>query len=99
MPSSWRTVRVFLSSTFRDMHAERDHLARTVFPALREKCRPLRIHLIDVPDEVSVHSSSSRGLPASAITLSTRFGGSVSYCRKRIVKLPRPPVMLLRSLA
>ena len=24
MPASWKTVRVFISSTFRDMHAERN---------------------------------------------------------------------------
>ncbi|MBI4473319.1 MAG: DUF4062 domain-containing protein [Acidobacteria bacterium] len=29
--------RVFISSTFRDMHAERDHLVRFVFPRLREQ--------------------------------------------------------------
>jgi WD40 repeat protein len=33
-----RTVRVFISSTFRDMHAERDHLSRMVFPELRSRC-------------------------------------------------------------
>jgi len=45
---SWRTIRVFISSTFRDMQAERDHLVRTVFPELKEMCRALRVHLIDV---------------------------------------------------
>jgi len=35
--SLWRTVRVFVSSTFRDMSAERDHLVRFVFPRLREE--------------------------------------------------------------
>lgn len=43
-----RTVRVFISSTFRDMHAERDLLVREVFPALRERCRPLGIEVVDV---------------------------------------------------
>jgi hypothetical protein len=28
MPASWKTVRVFISSTFRDMHAERDWLVQ-----------------------------------------------------------------------
>ena len=44
----WKTVRVFISSTFRDMHAERDHLVRFVFPRLREQLLPRRIHLVDV---------------------------------------------------
>lgn len=48
MAATWRTVRVFISSTFRDMHAERDHLVRVVFPELRERCAKRRLHLIDV---------------------------------------------------
>src|SRR2546426_10195230 len=46
--TTWRTVRVFISSTFRDMHAERDHLVKVVFPALRERLAPDRGHLLDV---------------------------------------------------
>ena len=34
-----RTIRVFISSTFRDMHAERDYLSRLVFPELRSRCQ------------------------------------------------------------
>ena len=48
MAADWRTVRVFISSTFRDMHAERDHLVKVVFPALRERLAKHRIHLIDI---------------------------------------------------
>jgi len=33
-----KTARVFVSSTFSDMHAERDHLNRFVFPELRSRC-------------------------------------------------------------
>lgn len=33
-----RGVRVFVSSTFRDMAAERDELVKRVFPALRHRC-------------------------------------------------------------
>ena len=33
-----RQVRVFVSSTFRDMHAERDHLVTVIFPQLRRFC-------------------------------------------------------------
>ena len=32
------SIRVFVSSTFRDMHAERDHLTRKVFPRLLSEC-------------------------------------------------------------
>src|SRR4051795_13746800 len=48
MPVTWTSVRVFISSTFRDMQAERDHLVRVVFPALRERLEPFRVHLVDV---------------------------------------------------
>ncbi len=46
--ATWQTVRVFISSTFRDMHAERDHLVKVVFPALREQLEKHRIDLIDI---------------------------------------------------
>ena len=45
---TWKTVRVFLSSTFRDMHAERDHLVKVTFPRLREWCQARRLHLVDI---------------------------------------------------
>jgi WD40 repeat protein len=48
MFGTWRTVRVFLSSTFRDMHAERDHLVKVTFPHLRQWCAERRLHLVDV---------------------------------------------------
>ena len=43
-----RVVRVFVSSTFRDMHSERDYLVRFVFPELRERCAKRHLHLVDV---------------------------------------------------
>lgn len=45
---TFRIIRVFISSTFRDMGAERDHLVRFVFPRLRETLLARRIHLVDV---------------------------------------------------
>ncbi|KPK41246.1 MAG: hypothetical protein AMK72_15430 [Planctomycetes bacterium SM23_25] len=48
MPTTWKAVRVFISSTFRDMHAERDHLVKVVFPELRERLEAHHIHLIDI---------------------------------------------------
>ena len=48
MPQVWHTVRVFVSSTFHDMQAERDYLVRFVFPQLREVLVHRRIHLVDV---------------------------------------------------
>ncbi len=47
-PYRWRTVRVFISSTFRDFHAERDYLVKFVFPDLRQWCEKWKIHLVDI---------------------------------------------------
>lgn len=43
-----KQVQVFISSTFRDMQVERDHLVRFVFPRLREQSLLRRIRLVDV---------------------------------------------------
>ncbi|XP_051989952.1 telomerase protein component 1 isoform X1 [Xyrauchen texanus] len=44
----WKGVRVFISSTFRDMHAERDVLVRSVFPELRRRAAPHCLYLQEV---------------------------------------------------
>lgn len=48
--SKWKTLKVFISSTFRDMHSERDILTRTVFPLLRTKLSDylINVHEIDM---------------------------------------------------
>jgi Tfp pilus assembly protein PilF len=48
MAQSWKTVRVFISSTFRDMHAERDHLVKVVFPELHERMAGRHLNLVDI---------------------------------------------------
>jgi tetratricopeptide (TPR) repeat protein len=45
---SSRTVRVFLSSTFRDFAEERDLLVKKIFPELRRRCRERQVELVDV---------------------------------------------------
>lgn len=46
--TAWENVCVFISSTFNDMHAERDYLVKKVFPELSEWCASRRLNLIDV---------------------------------------------------
>jgi tetratricopeptide (TPR) repeat protein len=41
----WRSCPVFVSSAFRDMHAERDYLQHHVFPEIRERLRTWFGHL------------------------------------------------------
>jgi len=48
MNASSRTVRIFLSSTFRDFAPERDLLVRKVFPELRRQCRARQVELVEV---------------------------------------------------
>ncbi len=43
-----RQVRVFISSTFYDMQAERDALVKRVFPELRRRCRGLQVEFVGV---------------------------------------------------
>ena len=43
-----KTARVFISSTFRDMHTERDYLSKVIFPEVREILKPRGIYLVDV---------------------------------------------------
>ncbi|MBK8280224.1 MAG: DUF4062 domain-containing protein [Saprospiraceae bacterium] len=42
------TVRIFISSTFKDMHSERDYLVKYVFPELKERCIKKGLALVDV---------------------------------------------------
>ena len=46
--TKWRTARIFISSTFRDMHGERDLLTRYVFPELRRRAHDLRVYIYEV---------------------------------------------------
>jgi hypothetical protein len=50
VPQVARTFRIFVSSTFRDLRAEREALQRFVFPRLRELCaeRGARFQAIDL---------------------------------------------------
>ncbi len=45
----WRSIPLFITSTFRDMHAERDYLIKHVLPELEERLRKRRL-LLEVID-------------------------------------------------
>lgn len=47
-PPQDRVVRVFISSTFRDMQAEREELVKRVFPQLRKLCEERGVGFVDV---------------------------------------------------
>lgn len=44
----WEDVNIFISSTFNDMHAERDYLVKRVFPQLSEWCEARKLRLNDI---------------------------------------------------
>jgi WD40 repeat protein len=69
-----RQVRVFISSTFRDMHAERDHLITVVFPELRERVEQLGLEFFDVDLRWGVPAKDANGETAN----------SWEYCRQWI---------------
>ena len=41
-------MRVFISSTFRDMNAEREELGKFIFPELRRYCREREVEFVEV---------------------------------------------------
>ena len=43
-----RVVRVFISSTFRDMQEERDRMVKYSFPELRRRCRQRQVEFVEV---------------------------------------------------
>jgi len=71
----WRPRPVFVTGTFRDMHAEREHLANVVFPALAERLRERCHHLEGVDlrwgiETVSVADESAREINVLKVCLS-----------------------------
>lgn len=48
MPATLKTAYVFISSTFYNMHAERDYLITVVFPELRKRVEQLGLEFFDV---------------------------------------------------
>ena len=55
----WENVYIFISSTFNDMHAERDYLVKNVFPALSEWCEKRKLRLIDIDLRLGVTTVDS----------------------------------------
>eukprot|EP00731_Ephydatia_muelleri_P016594 Em0009g1018a len=65
----WRTVRIFISSTFRDMHGERDMLTRFVFPEIRARARARNIQVYEVDLRWGVTETDARSHKALEICL------------------------------
>ena len=48
MNKPWKTIRLFVSSTFHDFQVERDILVKKVFPDLRAWCKERKLHLVEI---------------------------------------------------
>ncbi|MGJ7917754.1 tetratricopeptide repeat protein [Massilia sp. LXY-6] len=55
-----REIRVFLSSTFRDMDAERDYLLKHVFPELRRECAQRNVGFVEIDLRWGVTEEASK---------------------------------------
>lgn len=62
-----RVIKVFISSTFRDMHSERDHLNKFVFPRIHEYCNSRKIEFYPIDLRWGIQEKDSKnGLVMSA---------------------------------
>lgn len=59
MAQKWENVYIFISSTFNDMHAERDYLVKSVFPELAHWCEDHRLKLVDIDLRWGVSTSDT----------------------------------------
>ena len=81
-----REIRVFLSSTFADMHAERDHLLGQVFPRLRHKAAERKVTLTDIDLRWGIREEDSRN------------GRTVELCLQEIDRCRRNPPFFIGFL-
>ena len=65
----WENVSVFISSTFQDMHGERDYLVKEVFPELLSWCESRRLHMYDIDLRWGITREDSASLNTVAACL------------------------------
>jgi hypothetical protein len=84
---AWESRPVFVSSTFADMQAERDHLRTHVFPALEERLRSRRRHLEWVDLRLGVVAASYRDAEMRELQVLKVCLGEVQRCRPFLIVL------------
>ncbi|XP_049888722.1 telomerase protein component 1 isoform X1 [Epinephelus moara] len=89
----WRGVRVFVSSTFRDMHAERDILVRSVFPELRRRAASHCLYLQEVELRWGVTEEESERATALCLSEVCRSQMMVAILGERYGLVPPRPVL------
>jgi preprotein translocase subunit SecA/nephrocystin-3 len=78
-----RTIRVFLSSTFRDMQVERTHLIRQVFPHLHHLARLRGVDFTEVDLRWGIPEEESK-----SGKVVRRCLGEIDVCREKSKELP-----------
>ncbi|PWA30048.1 hypothetical protein CCH79_00009700, partial [Gambusia affinis] len=89
----WRGVRVFISSTFRDMHAERDVLVRCVFPELRRRAAAHCLHLQEVELRWGITEEESERAAALCLSEVCHSQMLVAILGERYGQVPPRPVL------
>ena len=77
-----RVVRVFVSSTFRDMNAEREELGKFIFPELRKFCRERGVEFVEVDLRWGVTEEQSQRGETLAVCLA-----EIDHCRPYFIGL------------
>lgn len=99
-PSAERVIRVFVSSTFRDMQKERDELVKVVFPQFRRECERRNVTCFEVDlrwgvtdEEVSekrtidiCFDQIDRCYPFFIGLLGTRYGGVLDTFPQQVIE-------------
>ncbi|XP_042353328.1 telomerase protein component 1 isoform X2 [Plectropomus leopardus] len=89
----WQGVRVFISSTFRDMHAERDILVRSVFPELRRRAATHCLYLQEVELRWGVTEEESGRATELCLSEVCRSQMMVAILGERYGLVPPKPVL------
>ncbi|XP_053293523.1 telomerase protein component 1 isoform X3 [Pleuronectes platessa] len=89
----WRGVRVFISSTFRDMHAERDILVWSVFPELRRRAASHCLYLQEVELRWGVTEEESCRATELCLSEVCRSQMMVGVLGERYGLVPPKPVL------
>ncbi|KAM9349866.1 telomerase protein component 1 [Symphorus nematophorus] len=89
----WRGVRVFISSTFRDMHAERDILVQSVFPELRRRAASHCLYLQEVELRWGVTEEESGRAAELCLTEVCRSQMMVGILGERYGLVPPKPAL------
>jgi tetratricopeptide (TPR) repeat protein len=87
LAARWQSRALFVSSTFEDMQAERDHLQQFVFPELEERMRAHRIHLACIDLRWGVETTSVADREAKEATVLKVCLTEIDRCRPYFVVL------------